>query len=75
MFKFCFCFCFLFRVQQTDKELMDLGLRDLRTASCRVMREPKPYECQAYNAADSVNTITFGIVFASVALIGFTKLF
>lgn len=62
-------------MQQPDKDLMDLSLRDLRTASCRVLREPKPHECQAYSAAESINTVTFGIVSASLALIGLTKLF
>lgn len=65
----------LFSLQQTDPELMTLGFGDLRVALCRVMREPKPHECHALGSADSINAMKFGIVFASIALLGFTKLF
>lgn len=65
--------CFL--LQQPDEDLMTLGLQDLRTAACRIFREPKPRECHGLNSANSVNAMTFGIAITSVALIGFSKLF
>lgn len=68
-------FFLIFSLQQTDSDLMELGLRDIRSTACRVMREPKPYECQQLNSANSIGAMTFGIVLASIALIGLAKLF
>lgn len=67
-------FNFLGNFQQTDKDLNDFGLRDLRSAACRVMRDPKPHECSNYNSAVS-NAATFTVVSICVVALAFAKLF
>lgn len=46
---------------------MELGLKDLRSAVCRVLREPKPYECTNYNGAGNT-AATFTIVSVCTAV-------
>lgn len=60
--------------QQTDSDLMDFGLKDIRTASCRVLREPKPFECKDYNGAGTI-AATFGLVTASAVFLTAFKMF
>jgi len=59
---------------QFDKEMHELGLRDLATAACKSLREPKPHECHALGGAAS-NTATFAIVSVSTAFFAIRKLF
>lgn len=57
-----------------DPDLSELGIRDLRSATCRVLREPKPYECSNYNSAVG-NAATFAVVAICAGFLAFAKLF
>jgi len=59
---------------QTDKDLHELALKDLRTAACRVMRDPKPYECSINNNAVG-NIATFTLVSICAAIFAIMKIF
>lgn len=53
---------------------MDFGLKDIRSASCRVLREPKPFECKDYNGAGT-NAATFALVTVSAVFFAAQKMF
>lgn len=70
----CKFYIYYLHFQQADKDLMDLALKDVRTASCRVLREPKPFECKDYNGAGSI-VATFGLVSACAVFAAILKMF
>lgn len=60
---------------QTDDDLNDLALKDLRTAACRAMREPKPHECSLLPGGATSNIASIGIVSICAAITAFFKIF
>ncbi|XP_031617056.1 GILT-like protein 1 [Contarinia nasturtii] len=60
---------------QTDKDLHELGLRDLQSAACRAMREPKPHECSLLPGGAATNVATFSLISICAAIVAFFKIF
>lgn len=62
-------------LQQHEDEHQQLGLRDLRSAVCRAIREPRPQECANLPGAAINNMASLATIFVSATVFSIAKLF
>lgn len=62
-------------LQQHEDEHQQLGLRDLRSAVCRAIREPRPQECANLPGAAINNMASVATLFVSATVFLVANLF